>query len=294
MLSLLRGGETEEESSSLDMAAEIVAAVLSLLGSEGDESGTQQAMQGNGSQNQGTTGNLSLGGVEMLLPLEQVRLLAPLPRPASLRMFEVVEYNPYGQGAQGLPHASHELPAFTFGNHGAVYGPDADVSLPQHSEMLYYELEVGCIIGRTGRDIAPEEASGYIAGYTIVNDWVAYDIRSEEMTQRLGASKSRDFATSLGPWLVTPDEVEIYADDDGRLSLTLIARVNQIERSRDNLGKLRHTFPALIAHASRDVTLYPGDVLCSGGLIGYNMPLERGDMVELDVTGLGVLQNRIV
>ncbi len=296
MLSLLQGAEVSEESSSLDAAAEIAAAVVDLLGTGG---GFSEEMSGNGSTDQGATGNLSIGGVEMLLPLEQVRMLPPLPRPGSLRLFEVPEwgitedYSITQEARTKLPQAWYPFPAFAFGNHGAIYGPDAEIFFPASRE-LRYELEIACIIGRTGQDIAPQDAASYIAGYTIANDWVAYDTLAEERSLGTGAAKARDFATSLGPWLATPDELELYAEDDGRLNLTMVARVNSIERSRDNFGRIYYTFADMIAYASRDTTIYPGDVLCSGGLIGYGPPLEHGDRVELEVTALGILRNRIV
>jgi fumarylacetoacetate (FAA) hydrolase len=238
-------------------------------------------LQGNGHHNHGTTGNVLIGGVEMLLPLDQVRLLAPLPRPASLRLFEAF--------------ARTRVPTFFFGNHSAIYGPDEAVPLPAYgSDDLYYALEIGCVIGRTGRDIAPDEAADYIAGYTIVNNWQTFDPDSDTARTGIPDAKAFDFATSLGPWLVTPDELEIYTEDDGHLSLSMVTRVNSIDRARSNMILAHHTFATLIAYASRDATLYPGDVLCSGkaetsGL----MPLERGDVVELEVTGLGILSNQI-
>jgi fumarylacetoacetate (FAA) hydrolase len=159
------------------------------------------------------------------------------------------------------------------------------------------------VIGREGRGIHPDDAELYIAGYMIMNDWSARDVQAEERPIGLGPAKAKDFATSLGPWLVTPDELELYTDDDGRLSLTMVARVNGVERSRGNAASMRFSFAEMIAHASRDATLYPGDVLGSGtvggGCLleltgGYGPWLERDDVVELEITGLGVLRNTIV
>src|SRR5919206_182351 len=111
---------------------------------------------------------------------------------------------------------------FEFTNHNAVYGPGADIPLP-HTKALDYELEIACVIGRAGRDIAEEDAEEHIAGYTIMNDWSARDIQREEMSVGLGPAKGKDFATSLGPWLVTPDELEDQELSDGRYNLTMVA-----------------------------------------------------------------------
>lgn len=302
MVSLLRG---DQEDVNLDTAAEIVAAVVSALGSEDIPGETQAGVQGNGSQNQGLAGSMVIGGVEMLLPLEQVRLLAPLPRPTSLRCFEGFEQHnafTYRLAGHSLPPEWYRFPGFAFANHNAIYGPDANIPMPNTS-ALDYELEVACIIGREGREIALEEALDYIAGYTILNDWHARDIQAEEDRLGLGAAKARDFATSLGPWLVTPDELELYTENDGRFLLAMVARVNSIERSRGNFATIHYSFADIIAQASHNTSLYPGDVLSSGAVgsgclmeltHGYGPWLEQGDIVELEVTGLGVLRNRIV
>jgi fumarylacetoacetate (FAA) hydrolase len=233
-----------------------------------------------------------------------VRLLAPLPYPASLRCFEVFEAHiaaTFRAAGHELPAIWYRTPAFTFGNHGAIYGPDAPIVL-EAGGALDYELELGCIIGRQGRDIAPEVAADYIAGYTIVNDWSDREIQAEMGPLGLGAAKARDFATSLGPWLVTPDELEMY-NDEGSLLLTMQARINHIERSRGNFTAAHYAFAEMIAAASRAATLYPGDVLCSGAIGGgslleqtggYGPWLEPGDVVELEITGLGMLRNQVV
>lgn len=301
MLSLLRG---DQEDVNLDTAGAIVAAVVAAIGSEGSLESMPDSSYGNGSHDTGLAGNILIGGVEMLLPLEQVRLLAPLPRPASLRCFEAFEQHSaaaYRLAAQLLPREWYRFPAFAFGNHTAIYGPD-DILPHPVSAALDYELEIACVIGREGRDIPVEEAPDYIAGYTILNDWHARDIQAEEEPIGLGATKASDFATSIGPWLVTPDELDIYAEDDGRFLLTMIARVNSIERSRGLFNTIHYTFAEMIAHASRNAMLYPGDILSSGAVgngclmeltHGYGPWLEQGDMVELEVTGLGVLRNRV-
>jgi fumarylacetoacetate (FAA) hydrolase len=275
MLSLLQG---DQEGVTLDDAADMSAAVLDALGSTTESA--LAPLADNGSQNTGPTGNISLGGVEMLLPLQQVRLLAPLPRPASLRLFAV------------LAERRTPFPAFVFGNHAAIVGPD-ELIVPPPSDDLCYGLGVACVLGRAGRDIAVDDAAAYIAGYTIMNDWYARDIAAYAATLGLSTARAHDFATTLGPWLVTPDELEIYADDDGGFMLSLVARVNGVERSRDSLIRSQYTFAEMIAYASQSTTLFPGDVLFSGAAASADAQVVRGDTVELEVTGLGLLRNQL-
>jgi fumarylacetoacetate (FAA) hydrolase len=299
MLSLLRGSQTEV---TLDDIGMIEEAVISLIGGDLD---LDLDLTGNGRYNRGMTGSISIGGAEMLLPLAHVRLYAPLPHPHSLRMFDTFPQHAQTiRQLQGrvLPPAWYHQPAFVFGNHSSVYGPDDDIVIPG-TESLDYALDIACVIGREGRDIAVDEAAEYIAGYMIMNAWSARDIQAAADSSGLGATKAHDFATSLGPWLVTQDELELYADDDGRLTVNMLARVNGVEQSRGNAASMQFTFGQMIAHASRDVTLYPGDVLSSGTVgggclaevtYGQGPWLAPGDMVELEITELGVLRNRIV
>ena len=228
-----------------------------------------------------------------------------LPRPPSLRDFYAFEQHVATANrnrGRDVPLAWYELPVFYFGNHSAIYGPNAGVPMPR-TTALDYELEIACVIGRAGRDIAQEDAEEYIAGYTIMNDWSARDIQREEMSVGLGPAKGKDFATSLGPWLVTPDELEPFALGDGRYNLPMVARVNGMERSRGNFRDIYYTFAQMIERASRDAALYPGDVIGSGTVgsgclleltAGQGPWLAEGDEVELEIAGLGVLRNQVV
>jgi fumarylacetoacetate (FAA) hydrolase len=300
LLDILRGAP---EGMGIDGAAEIAAAVLDQIGVS-DVDALDEDMSGE-ARNHGLTGALSIGGAELALPIDEVRLLAPLPRPTSLRDFYAFEQHVMTAArnrGRDVPLAWYEMPVFYFSNHNAIYGPNAEIPLPR-TKALDYELEIACVIGRIGRDIAEEDAVEYIAGYTIMNDWSARDIQREEMSVGLGPAKGKDFATSLGPWLVTPDELEQYELGDGRYNLTMVARVNGLERSRGNFRDIFYTFAQMIAHASRDATLYPGDVLGSGTVgtgclleltAGQGPWLAAGDVVELEITGLGVLKNQII
>jgi fumarylacetoacetate (FAA) hydrolase len=221
----------------------------------------------------------------------------------------------------------YEIPAFYFTNSAAIYGPDDVIAIPRGCQAMDYELEIAVVLGRAGRDISPDEADSYIAGYTIMNDWSARDIQRPEMKIGLGPSKGKDFATSVGPWIVTPDELAdraAGAGADRRYNLEMVARVNGREVSRGNFASIHHTFARMIAHASRDAWLRPGDVLGSGtvgtgcllehlGYPGDDMAalkgrptdeqkmatpaglrwLQSGDVIELEIEHLGVLKNTI-
>jgi fumarylacetoacetate (FAA) hydrolase len=299
MLRILTG---DDLGINLDGAAEIVNAVLEQVGSGVD------VIRDEFDPNQiDLAGSISIGGRDLLLPRAEVKLLAPLPRPRSVRDFFAFEQHvatARKQRGQPVPPAWYRMPVFYFSNHQAIIGPDETVPLP-HTAKLDYELEVACVIGREGRNIDPADAHEYIAGFTIMNDWSARDLQAEEMSVGLGPAKGKDFATSLGPYIVTLDELDDYTTDDGeRWRLEMIARVNGREYSRGNLADMHYTWMEIIAHASRDATLYPGDVLGSGtvggGCILELTPevvggwLEPDDVVELEVTGLGILKNRIV
>lgn len=297
LLDILRGAP---EGMGIDGASEIATAVLDQLGlSDADDLGA--ALSGG----RGMSGAIAIGGVEMVLPLDEVRLMAPLPRPSSLRDFYAFEQHVAAASrnrGRDVPYAWYEIPVFYYGNHSAIYGPNADIPLPR-TKALDFELEIACVIGRAGRDIAEEDAEEYIAGFTIMNDWSARDLQREEMAVGMGPAKGKDFATSLGPWLVTLDELGELALGDGRYAMPMVARVNGTECSRGNFRDIYYTFAQMIARASRDATLYPGDVLGSGTvgtgclleLTGGQGPwLEPYDEVELEIAGLGILKNRII
>ena len=216
--------------------------------------------------------------------LADVRLVAPIPRPSSVRDFYAFERHVQSARAQrGLEMAPewYQLPVFYFSNPAAVNGPDVEIAFPPESSAWDYELEAAAVVGAGGR----------IAGFTVMNDWSARDLQKMEMAVGLGPAKGKDFATSLGPVLVTPDEL-------GDLRLEMIARVNGEERSRGNLGDIHWPWDELAAHAGRNTRLVPGDVLGSGtvgtGCIlehGDGRWLQPGDVVELEIEQIGVLRN---
>jgi 2-keto-4-pentenoate hydratase/2-oxohepta-3-ene-1,7-dioic acid hydratase in catechol pathway len=201
-----------------------------------------------------------------------------------------------------LPPAWYEIPVFYFGYTGSVIGPDAPLTKPTWSEKLDFELEIACVIGKPGRDIDVSVAFDHVAGYTIMNDWSARDIQRQEMSVGLGPAKGKDFTTSLGPYLVTPDElVDRFAN--GRHDLTMIARINGEEITRGNAKTIHWTFAVMIARAAQGVELLPGDVIGSGTVGGgcllelgeeVHPWLTHGDEIELEIERLGRLRNRIL
>ncbi|MEJ1109545.1 MULTISPECIES: fumarylacetoacetate hydrolase family protein [unclassified Kribbella] len=245
------------------------------------------------------------------IPLADVRLLAPL-QPASVRDFVAFEEHVEGvrrsvDGATGVPEAWYDAPTFYFTNPHAILGPDDDVAFPSRSVARDFELEVAAIVGRSGRSLTLAQASNAIFGYTIMNDWSARDVQAREMQVGLGPAKGKDFATTLGPWVVTADELADHRDADGFLDLWCSASVNGREVGRDLLSNAGWTFEAMLAYASHDSLVRPGDVLGSGttgnggclaelwGRNGRNDPpaLQPGDVVTLSVEGIGSISNRV-
>jgi fumarylacetoacetate (FAA) hydrolase len=218
--------------------------------------------------------------------LADVELRPPVLQPPSVRDFMAFEEhvaNARGLRGAEVPAEWYEIPVFYFSNPHAIYAHDELIPYPEGTEELDYELECAAVIG----------ADGQIGGFTVMNDWSARDLQRKEMRVGLGPAKGKDFATSLGPVLVTRDEFDGGAGE-------MVARVNGEERSRGNLSSLFHKWDALLAQAARNTTLAPGDVIGSGtvgsGCIlehGDGRWLQRGDVVELEIEGIGVLRNTI-
>lgn len=240
--------------------------------------------------------------IEGCFELSDVTLLAPIPNPPSIRDFYAFEEHVRtARENKGLsvPKEWYEIPVFYFTNHHATIGPNEKVAFPKKSELCDYELEIACIIGREGRNIQANNADNYIFGYCILNDWSARDLQREEMKMGLGPAKGKDFATSIGPYLVTKDELENYRSRD-RYDLNMTAKVNGKQLSQGNFNSIFYTFGQMIERASESATLYPGDIIGSG-TIGTGCILElgtevhpwlkSGDVVTCEITGLGILEN---
>lgn len=234
--------------------------------------------------------------------LAEVQLLAPVPVPPSIRDFYAFEAHvATARRSRGLEMEPdwYELPVFYFTNPAAVLGPDEAVVIPPGTSELDYELEVAAVIGVECADVDPACWREVVAGFTVMNDWSARDLQRREMALGLGPAKGKDFATSLGPVLVTPDEL---VGEDGVPRAVMTASVNGQEWSRGDLGDLHHGWGVLIAHASRATRLRPGDVIGSG-TVGTGCILElglvhgrdrypylvAGDEVTLEVAGIGRL-----
>ena len=250
------------------------------------------------------------GGQDAPVAVADVRLLAPL-QPPTLRDFVVFEEHVEGvaksvSGGAGVPETWYEIPTFYFGNPYSFVGPYDPVPVPPGCEALDFELEVAAIIGKAGQDLTPEEARGHIAGYTILNDWSARDLQRHEMRIGLGPAKGKDFANTLGPWIVTADGLEPYRRDD-RLHLNMEVFINGEHFGDDTLANMAWSFEELVAYASRGTWVRPGDVLgtgtCGSGALaemwGRNgrmepPPLAVGDMVRMTVEGIGTIENTVV
>jgi 2-keto-4-pentenoate hydratase/2-oxohepta-3-ene-1,7-dioic acid hydratase in catechol pathway len=249
---------------------------------------------------------------EPAVSLGDIRLLPPL-QPPTIRDFVAFEEHvegviaSVGEGS-GVAPEWYEAPTFYFTNPYALVGPYDDVPVPPGSRMLDFELEVAAVVGRDGASLTPEQARDHVFGYTILNDWSARDLQRREMKVGLGPAKGKDSATTLGPWLVTADELEPYRDADGFLALDLRVSVNGAEIGQDLLSNMGWPFEELISYASRGTWVRAGDVLGSGTcgnggclaeLWGRRgrldpAPLRPGDVVEMTVEGIGTTRNMVV
>jgi 2-keto-4-pentenoate hydratase/2-oxohepta-3-ene-1,7-dioic acid hydratase in catechol pathway len=242
---------------------------------------------------------------------DAVRLLPPFQAP-SIRDFVGFEAHIEGvsrslDGLEHIPEEWYRAPAFYFTNPHASYGARDGIPTPVGCEVLDFEIEVGCVIGTSGRDLTPDQARSHILGYLVFNDWSARDLQKPERQLGLGFSKGKDFANTLGPWLVTADELEPYRTGDGYLDLEMSVSLNGKLIGRDSLANASWTLEEMIAYASRDAWVRPGDILGSGtcgwgalaehwGRCGAQEPppLAPGDEVTLAVQGIGEISNTIL
>ncbi|GBD07654.1 Ureidoglycolate lyase [bacterium HR21] len=246
------------------------------------------------------------------LRLADARLEAPL-QPRSLRDgYAFRQHVEAARRSRGLPMIPEydQFPVFYFSNHAAVTGPGPVFVQRRHLERLDFELECAIVIGKAGKNIPASVADRFIAGFMVMNDWSARELQAQEMKLNLGPAKGKDFATSLGPWLVTPDELAdrtIATPQGNQYDLEMTARLNGEQVSRDRLGTMTWTFAQLLERISYGVWLYPGDVIGSGtcgtgcllelnGTGAFSPPrwLQPGDTVELTIERLGTLQNTVV
>lgn len=227
---------------------------------------------------------------------DQVRLLTPLPDARSVRdffSFEAHVKRGFEKRGEPMPKEWYEIPVYYQTGHHNLIGTDQDVLWPSFTKRFDYELELAVIIGKYGSNISESDARDYIAGYTIMNDFSARDVQRREMKVRLGPAKGKHWCTGVGPWMVTTEELsDPYA-------LEMVARVNGDEWSRGNSRTMHWSFEQMIAFVSQDDTIYPGDIFGSGTVgTGCGLELDRwvqpGDLIELEIEGIGVLRNRVV
>jgi fumarylacetoacetate (FAA) hydrolase len=260
-----------------------------------------------------------IDNADFMKSVEDYQLLAPVPQPRSCRdgyaFRQHVATARRNRGIGMIPEFD-QYPIFYFTNHNAVFGPGEISLMPDHFRQLDFELEVAIVIGKQGRNIHAEDADEYIAGYTIMNDFSARTLQMEEMLMNLGPAKGKDFATTIGPWLVTNDELEAYRTTTkinhtgAQYDMPMTCTINDMQVSAGNLNEMDWTFAEIIERASYGVDLYPGDVIGSGtvgtgcflelnGTAKLNNPahipqwLKEGDVVSLKVKGLGELTNVI-
>ena len=253
-------------------------------------------------------------------PLAELDLLAPVPFPASCRdgyaFRQHVAAARRNRKVEMIPEFD-QYPVFYFTNHHSIHGPGPVSCMPDHFEKLDFELEAAIVICKHGRNIQAEQADEYIGGLMIMNDLSARKLQGDEMLLNLGPAKGKDFATAIGPWLVTLDELhgfEIPAKENHlgkNWNLQMKCWVNGVQVSEGNLGDMDWTFAEIIERASYGVDLYPGDVIGSGtvgtgcflelnGTGKLNDPnypeqwLQPGDVVEMEIESLGKLTNTIV
>ena len=251
--------------------------------------------------------------------INDVNLLAPIPNPNSLRdayaFRQHVETSRKNRGLEMIKEFD-EFPVFYFSNHNAIYGPQDEIKcMPSHFEKLDFELEIAIVIGKEGRNLKANEASSYIAGYMIMNDVSARGLQMKEMKLNLGPAKGKDFASVIGPYLVTPDEIKDKLIDKGEhgsiYDLKMSFSLNNQLVSEGNFKDMNWTFEQIIERVSYGATIYPGDIIGSG-TVGTGCLLElngtekikdsnykevwlkEGDVVKMKIDKLGEISNKIV
>lgn len=234
-------------------------------------------------------------------------MLPPIPNPPAFRDFYAFEQHvKAARKLRGLEMNPdwYKIPIFYFSNPNCCYGHQAEIPYPDKTTELDFELEFAIIIGNGGINIKKENAENVIAGYTILNDWSSRNLQREEMPMSLGPAKGKDFASSFGPYMVTPDELDDSWGDDGKLHLRMTCHVNDKLISDGNTNDLYHSFGSMIERASLNTSLLPGEYIGSGtvgtGCILELRPentggwLKKGDVIRLEIEKLGVLENKII
>ena len=269
---------------------------------------TLQSLLGDDGERLHRAGEAAERNPAAVLPLRQLTLLPPIVDPPSFRDFYAFENHARaGRRSRGqdLPAEWFEIPVFYFSNTGCLLGHDAPVFAAPGSAMMDFEAEVGAVIGLGGRNLSPKEAARCIVGYTVINDWSARDLQRKEMLVGLGPAKGKDFATTVGPCLVTSDELEPFRAA-AAFDLAMTATVDGVEYTRGNLADIHWSFEEMLSFASRGATLRPGDLIGSGtcgtgcivelaGTHGADRYpwLQPGNRVAVTVEQLGTIANTL-
>lgn len=239
--------------------------------------------------------------------LAAVRLRPPILQPPTIRDHIAFEEHATGQWTRDSSGPRMEawtrLPIFYFSNPLRLFGHDEEVPFPAATRQLDYECELAAIVGREGSNVLEAEADRCIAGFTIFNDWSCRDLQADESQFGLGPAKGKDAASSLGPWVVTMDEMApLYRN--GTLHVACTVRVNGVVWMKGNAWNMHHTFGAMLERAAQDSRIVPGDVIATGTVGGGSISeavrkgyparwLQPGDVVEMEVEGIGTLRNTL-
>lgn len=228
-----------------------------------------------------------------VVAFSEAHWLSPIDPPVMLdaSAFEQHLVNAHARGKRTVPDVFYEIPAYYKMNPLRVFGHDATVPWPGGARFMDYELEIALVIGSAGADLRPEEALDHVFGVTVMNDFSARDVQAREMAGGFGPAKGKDFGTSLGPWISTLDDVDLN-------DLTMLARVNGEEWSRGSTSTLTWSVEEMVAYVSRNEMIVPGQVIGSGTVgLGCGLELYRklapGDVVELEIEGIGTLRNTV-
>ncbi len=234
-------------------------------------------------------------GERLIYDLSEIRLLAPVPRPVAFR--DCLTFEGHKQAGARRRNTTvdplwYEMPSSYKGNRLTIIGPDEDLHWPHYTEKLDYELEIAILIGKKGKNLTEAEGMDHIFGFTVMNDFSARDIQMKEMSLWLGPHKGKDFGTAIGPCVVTRDEFD-------HTDAVMTARVNGEEWSRGNAGDMHFSWGRVLEHLSMEEELQPGELIGSGTVgTGCGADLDKwlqpGDLIELEIEGIGVLKNRVV
>src|SRR5437588_6748005 len=235
----------------------------------------------------------SLQDEQAILPMEGITWLAPIDPPLmrDCLVFETHLRNTFPKVLGKVPEQYYEMPLYYKGNPLTLIGNEQEVPWPDYTQKMDYELELGFVIGRPGKDLTPEQAKAHLFGVTIFNDFSARDIQSIEMKGLLGPAKGKDFATALGPWITTVDELDVH-------NLTMVARVNGEEWSRGSSSTIMWRVEEIIAYISKAEGVVAGELIgaCTDGRgcgVELGKLLKAGDVIELEVEGIGILRNKM-